>query len=124
MIRITKIDDCERFYCRLPLGIRYRLLSIHDTIMLLLQLVENPPWEYYSRETETNFKYIGNKWSEVKSENRLKIEKYDAQVLVAILLFFKIKLYIFSEISKIVEQCNTFLQHIIIIISFLKDIKN
>ena len=74
-----------------PISVRTRMLDTHDFIMLMVPLIEEPPW---TRRRETADKqvldivttskmvwekYIDNEWAEVPSRDLLKITKCEAQ---------------------------------------------
>lgn len=67
----------------LCLSVQSRLLNTHDLPVLLVQLVENPPWT--SRSKGKVFKYFDCKWHEMKSrEDEFKLTKPEGQVWIAL----------------------------------------
>lgn len=78
------ISSCtiSRFLCEhvntLPLTAISRITDTHDFLMLVLPLIENPPW---TRRTSTGNweKLIDFTWQEVKPINLLKLTKAEGQ---------------------------------------------
>jgi hypothetical protein len=66
---------CESFD-ELSLAAQTRLLETRDVLMLLVPLIEEPPWTRKlkdMREQRTWEKFIDNQWTEVKREELLKL---------------------------------------------------
>ncbi|XP_064633011.1 zinc finger MYND domain-containing protein 10-like [Lineus longissimus] len=62
----------------LPLSVMTRLLNTHDVPILLVQLVENPPW---TRDRGGHvMKYVDNKWQEFSHQDSMKLSKIEGQV--------------------------------------------
>ncbi|XP_069101042.1 zinc finger MYND domain-containing protein 10-like [Argopecten irradians] len=66
----------------LPLSVLSRVLNTHDIPILLVQLVENPPWS--KRKGGKLYKFIDNKWQEVSREDSFKLTKTEGQVWLAL----------------------------------------
>ncbi|XP_013417861.1 zinc finger MYND domain-containing protein 10 [Lingula anatina] len=66
----------------LPLSVMQRLLNTHDVPILLVQLVENPPWT--KRKHGKLKKYVDNKWQEVSYGDSLKLTKIEGQMWIAL----------------------------------------
>ncbi|XP_070559668.1 zinc finger MYND domain-containing protein 10-like [Ptychodera flava] len=66
----------------LPLSVATRLLNTHDVPVLLVQLVESPPWTCMNEGKL--MKNIDGKWQEVPMAERLKLTKLEGQVWIAI----------------------------------------
>lgn len=67
----------------LCLIIQSRLLNTHDLPVLLVRLVENPPWT--NRSKDTTSKYYDCKWHKMKSrEEEFKLTKPEGQVWIAL----------------------------------------
>ncbi|XP_050413386.1 zinc finger MYND domain-containing protein 10 [Patella vulgata] len=66
----------------LPLSITTRLLNTLDIPVLLVELIENPPWS--KRQNGKIFKYIDNKWAEVSRDEMFQITKIEGQVWISI----------------------------------------
>ncbi|XP_055061364.2 zinc finger MYND domain-containing protein 10 [Misgurnus anguillicaudatus] len=64
----------------LSLSVLTRMLSTHNLPCVLVQLVENCPWNRGKKE-----KYTEGKWSPVLPEDHLKLSKHDGQVWIALL---------------------------------------
>ncbi|CAL1546402.1 unnamed protein product [Lymnaea stagnalis] len=73
---VTDHMDC------LPLSVMTRILNTHDIPILLVQLVESPPWT--KKEDGKIFKFIESKWQEVSFEDSLKLTKTEGQVWLAL----------------------------------------
>jgi zinc finger MYND domain-containing protein 10 len=80
---------CESFD-ELSLAAQTRLLETRDVLMLLVPLIEEPPWTRKlidSREQRTWEKFIDNQWTEVKREQLLKLVRtlgeFQCQVTVS-----------------------------------------
>ncbi|XP_059150753.1 zinc finger MYND domain-containing protein 10-like [Physella acuta] len=76
---IRYITDCLDI---LPLSVMTRILNTHDLPILLVQLVESPPWT--RRKDGKLYKFIDSKWVEVSFEDSLKLTKTEGQVWIAI----------------------------------------
>ncbi|KAK2161259.1 hypothetical protein LSH36_119g01005 [Paralvinella palmiformis] len=79
-------DYCYRklshLIANLPLSTTTRILNIHDCPVLLIQLIEKPPW---TREKNGQLeKYFDNKWTVVAAEDRFKLTKIEGQVWLAL----------------------------------------
>lgn len=76
-----------RFICEhadaLPLSVVSRITDTHDLLILLVPLIENPPW---TRRSNTGkwLKVIDHKWTEVKPIDLLKITKLEGQPWLSI----------------------------------------
>ncbi|KAL5014529.1 hypothetical protein ScPMuIL_008799 [Solemya velum] len=66
----------------LPLSVLNRLLDTHDLPVLMVELVENPPWS--RRRNGEVSKYIDSKWQEVSMEDSLKVTKTEGQVWICL----------------------------------------
>jgi len=66
----------------LPLGVMGRLVSANDTIMALLPLVDQPPWQR-TRKGELE-RFTEGRWQVVAPADRLKVSQPDAQVWLAL----------------------------------------
>ncbi|XP_058955157.2 zinc finger MYND domain-containing protein 10-like [Pocillopora verrucosa] len=66
----------------LPLSVTTRLLNTHNTPVVLVQLVENPPW--IKRDKGKLKKFIDNAWKEISERERLQLSKTEGQVWLAI----------------------------------------
>ncbi|KAL4226154.1 Zinc finger MYND domain-containing protein 10 [Mactra antiquata] len=66
----------------LPLSAMTRILNTHDIPILLVQLVENPPWNH--QKDGKKYKYIDGKWQEVDYADSLKITKIEGQVWLSL----------------------------------------
>ncbi|XP_051558329.1 zinc finger MYND domain-containing protein 10 isoform X1 [Myxocyprinus asiaticus] len=64
----------------LSLSVLSRMLSTHNVPCLLVQLVENCPWNRGKLE-----KYTEGKWRPILPEDQLKLNKHDGQVWIALL---------------------------------------
>ncbi|KAH9510040.1 Zinc finger MYND domain-containing protein 10 [Bulinus truncatus] len=73
---ITDNMDC------LPLSVMTRILNTHDMPIMLVQLVESPPWT--KKKNGKIFKFIESKWQEVSFEDSLKLTKTEGQVWLAL----------------------------------------
>ncbi|CAH1782565.1 unnamed protein product [Owenia fusiformis] len=67
----------------LSLSIMSRLLNTHDAPVLLVSLIDNPPWTRRKQDGEIE-KYIDNKWVTVTYEDSLKLTKTEGQVWIAL----------------------------------------
>ncbi|XP_068701854.1 zinc finger MYND domain-containing protein 10-like [Montipora foliosa] len=66
----------------LPLSVTTRLLNTHNTPVILVQLVENPPW--IKRSKDKLMKFIDNKWKVISENERLQLTKTEGQVWLAV----------------------------------------
>lgn len=66
----------------LPLSVMTRLLNTHNTPVVLVQLVENPPW--IKRDAGKLMKFIDNTWKEISERERLQLSKTEGQVWLAV----------------------------------------
>lgn len=66
----------------LPLSVMTRMLNTLDIPILLVQLVENPPWT--KRKDGKVFKFIDSKWQELDFQESFKITKIEGQVWLAL----------------------------------------
>lgn len=66
----------------LPLSVLTRILNTLDIPMLLVQLVENPPWSH--KKDGKTYKYIDGKWNQVDFADSLKITKIEGQVWLSL----------------------------------------
>ncbi|KAK2563462.1 Zinc finger MYND domain-containing protein 10 [Acropora cervicornis] len=66
----------------LPLNVMTRLLNTHNTPVILVQLIENPPW--IKRSKGKLMKFIDNKWKVISKNERLQLTKTDGQVWLAV----------------------------------------
>ncbi|KAK3101721.1 hypothetical protein FSP39_005822 [Pinctada imbricata] len=66
----------------LPLSVMTRILNTLDIPILLVQLVETPPWS--RRKDGKIYKFIDSKWTEVSHQDSLKITKIEGQVWLAL----------------------------------------
>ncbi|XP_041348087.1 zinc finger MYND domain-containing protein 10-like [Gigantopelta aegis] len=66
----------------LPLSIMTRILNTHDIPIILVELVQNPPWT--RRKEGQLYKYIENKWQQVSNEDRFKVTKIEGQIWIAL----------------------------------------
>lgn len=78
------ISACSiaRFICEhcdiLPLSVITRISDIHDFLILVIPLIENPPW---TRRLDSGKwqKLVDHKWTDVKPIDLLKVTKYEGQ---------------------------------------------
>ena len=76
-----------RYVCEhaeaLPLSVVTRVTDTHDMLILVVPLIENPPW---SRRLKTGKwqKLIDNKWTDVLPIDLLKLTKLEGQVWLAL----------------------------------------
>ncbi|XP_062598750.1 zinc finger MYND domain-containing protein 10-like [Saccostrea cucullata] len=66
----------------LPLSVMTRMLNTLDIPILLVQLVECPPWT--KRKNGKVFKFIDSKWQELNFEESMKITKIEGQIWLAL----------------------------------------
>ncbi|XP_015778337.1 PREDICTED: LOW QUALITY PROTEIN: zinc finger MYND domain-containing protein 10-like [Acropora digitifera] len=66
----------------LPLNVMTRLLNTHNTPVILVQLIENPPW--IKRSKGKLIKFIDNQWKVISKNERLLLTKTDGQVWLAV----------------------------------------
>ena len=78
------ISSCAlaRFLCEhadaLPLSVVSRITDTHDLLVLLIPLIENPPWTRRSDKGKWQ-KLIDSKWTDVQPIDLLKITKLEGQ---------------------------------------------
>eukprot|EP00753_Platysulcus_tardus_P018165 PLAT6753.1.p1 GENE.PLAT6753.1~~PLAT6753.1.p1 ORF type:complete len:504 (-),score=221.68 PLAT6753.1:411-1832(-) len=66
----------------LPVSVITRLVETHDVLMLLVPLVENPPW---TRRSERGWeKFVDMKWQAVQPKDLLKLTKLEGQVWLSL----------------------------------------
>jgi len=77
-----------RFICEhadaLPLSVVSRITDTHDLLIVLVPLIENPPWTRRNPKTGKWMKVIDHKWTEVKPIDLLKITKLEGQPWLSI----------------------------------------
>lgn len=66
----------------LQLSAMTRILNTHDIPILLVQLVETPPWSH--KKNGKQYKYIDGKWQEIDYADSLKITKIEGQVWLSL----------------------------------------
>jgi len=66
----------------LPLGLLTRMVSTLDVPMLLVALIDNPPWE--RRRDAVLERLVGNKWAEVQGADIAAVTQNAAQVWLAL----------------------------------------
>ena len=64
----------------LPLNIQSRITDIHDILILIIPLIENPPWTV--RLNKKWLKYTNHNWKEVLPINLLKVTKIEGQIWI------------------------------------------
>ncbi|KAG2424422.1 hypothetical protein HXX76_014475 [Chlamydomonas incerta] len=78
---------------RMPLGALTRAVSVNDTLMALLPLLDRPPWVRSRQPLDPKTgakgrpvleKWAGNRWAAVAPADRLKITQTDGQVWLAV----------------------------------------
>ncbi|PNW79580.1 hypothetical protein CHLRE_08g358751v5 [Chlamydomonas reinhardtii] len=78
---------------RMPLGALTRAVSVNDTLMALLPLLDRPPWVRTRQPLDPKTgakgrpvleKWVGNRWAVVPPADRLKITQTDGQVWLAV----------------------------------------
>ena len=78
----------SRFICEnadvLPLSVISRITDIHDYLILIIPLIENPPWTRKNSKTNKWEKLIDYKWEPVEPINLLKITKLEGQPWLAL----------------------------------------
>jgi hypothetical protein len=85
-ICVTSVS-LARFVCEqaevLPLGVVSRISDTHDFLLLIIPLIENPPW---TRRLDSGKwqKLIDLKWSVVKPLDLLKVTKLEGQPWIAL----------------------------------------
>jgi len=67
----------------LEMSVMSRLINPCDVPMQLVPLLQNAPWDYRTPEGVIK-RFIDNKWEEVTSDDALRLNKYQAQVWLAI----------------------------------------
>jgi zinc finger MYND domain-containing protein 10 len=72
-----------RFVCEhadaLPLSVVSRITDIHDYLILVIPLIENPPWTRRNAENGSWEKLIDYKWSKIEPIDLLKVTKLEGQ---------------------------------------------
>jgi hypothetical protein len=78
----------------MPLSVVSRITDTHDFLILIIPLIENPPW---TRRLSTGKwqKLVDHKWAEVKPIDLLKITKLDGQPWLA--LYYLLAKEVFRE---------------------------
>ena len=77
----------SRYLCehasKISLSVFSRLIDTHDLLMLLVPLLDNPPW---TRRTDRGKwqKYDDQKWSDVAPANLMKLTKLEGQLWLAL----------------------------------------
>lgn len=78
VVAVTVLRYLTEHVTKLPLGLTTRLLETHDTILLLVPLIENPPW---TRRVKGKWeKFVSQKWSEVAPADLLRLTQTEGQV--------------------------------------------
>ncbi|KAK3699888.1 hypothetical protein QZH41_016547 [Actinostola sp. cb2023] len=67
----------------LSFSVLTRMLNTHDMPLVLVQLVENPPWSRKTKQGKLE-KFIDTKWRVVPERDRLQLTKTDGQVWLAL----------------------------------------
>jgi len=67
----------------LEMSVMQRLINPNDVPMQLVPLLQNAPWDFRT-ESNTVERFIDNKWEEVSDDDVLRLNKYQAQVWLAI----------------------------------------
>eukprot|EP00656_Telonema_subtile_P053641 TRINITY_DN7820_c0_g1_i1.p1 TRINITY_DN7820_c0_g1~~TRINITY_DN7820_c0_g1_i1.p1 ORF type:complete len:381 (-),score=112.78 TRINITY_DN7820_c0_g1_i1:316-1458(-) len=67
----------------LEMSVMSRLINPCDVPMQLVPLLQNAPWDYRTEEGETK-RFIDNKWEVVDADDALRLNKYQAQVWLAV----------------------------------------
>lgn len=78
----------------MPLSVVSRIADTHDYLLLVMPLIENPPWTRRLNSGKWQ-KLIDHKWSEVKPIDLLKITKLEGQPWLA--LYFLLAKEVFRE---------------------------
>jgi hypothetical protein len=79
-----------RFFCEhadaVPLSVVSRVADVHDMLMLITPLIENPPW---TRRTDKGKwqKLIDHKWSDIQPIDLMKVTKLEGQQWIALYYF-------------------------------------
>ena len=87
-----------RFLCEhadsMPLSVVSRIADTHDFLVLIIPLIENPPW---TRRLNTGKwqKLVDHKWAEVKPIDLLKVTKLEGQPWLAV--YFLLAKEVFRE---------------------------
>jgi zinc finger MYND domain-containing protein 10 len=81
------IGTIARFICEhadaLPLSVVSRIADVHDYLMLIVPLIENPPWT--RRHPDGHWeKLIEYKWEKVEPINLLQVTKLEGQPWLAL----------------------------------------
>lgn len=69
---------CEHADC-LPLSVVSRITDTHDMLVLIVPLIENPPWTRRNPSTNKWQKLVDHKWTEVKPIDLMKVTKLEGQ---------------------------------------------
>jgi hypothetical protein len=84
---VSCVSIC-RFLCEhadaMPLSIASRIADTHDMLVLIVPLIENPPWTRRNQGTGKWQKLIDQKWTEVKPIDLLKITKLEGQPWITV----------------------------------------
>merc|ERR1711959_316373 len=67
----------------LEMSVMSRLINPHDVPMQLVPLLHNAPWSYQTPSGQIK-RFIDNKWEEVSADDALRLNKYQAQVWLAV----------------------------------------
>ena len=70
---------CEHFEA-LPLSAQTRILDTHDFIVMMVPLVEEPPWTRRNGKGEWEKLGEGARWNKVERADLLKLTKCEAQI--------------------------------------------
>jgi len=76
-----------RYLCEhiesLSLAGQSRILNTHDFLLILIQLIDEPPW---TRKRDSNIweKFIDNSWQEVAIDHLLQFTNYEAQCWIMV----------------------------------------
>lgn len=83
VVSVTLTRFMAEFCARLPLSLLTRLLDTHDVLVLLVPLIENPPW---TRRTDEGkwVKFVDQKWTEVAPADLLSLTKTEGQLWIAL----------------------------------------
>lgn len=84
---ISAVSLC-RFICEhadaIPLSVVSRITDTHDMLVLLIPLIENPPWTRRNETTGKWQKLIEQEWKDVPPIDLLKITKLEGQPWLAL----------------------------------------
>jgi len=70
---------CENIQA-LPLSIVNRIIDVHDFLILLVPLIENPPWTRRNPSSGSWEKIIDHEWVQIKPVDLLKVTKVEGQL--------------------------------------------